>query len=120
MNVKTLALILLSLSLFASCTESEEEVFQKQITEYQTRYTHGACGSKVISDYNSMVLKCKYLDSYYDLTECKSMLERLIKKYPTINCKAETGYGLDKKQITIRSTQLRESLSKVEEALEDY
>lgn len=41
----------------------------------------------------------------------------MINKYPAINCKAETGFGLDKREITITERKLQDDLKVVNDGI---
>lgn len=53
------------------------------------RYTSGNCGSTVISDHNTVVIRCRNMRTASDARSCKSSAQSFLNKYPGISCQAE-------------------------------
>ncbi len=64
----------------------------------------GACGSEVISDYNTYVLRCKYMTTTSDARNCKSTAQSLLSKYPNLNCTASQSSSSSINSTTVRVT----------------
>lgn len=80
------------------------------------QFQTGACGGDIISDYNSVVSACRRVTLWNFSTpaereeikrECNSKIDFFLKKYPGINCQAQEGYGLDKKDVTVTEARVK-------------
>src|SRR3954462_241445 len=68
-------------------------------------YLSGNCGSTVVSDYNTYVLRCKYVTSESDIAQCKSTAQSFIQKYPNVNCAAQASDVNSVNASTVQITQ---------------
>jgi hypothetical protein len=78
-------------------------------TDTSSNYLGGACGSKVISDFNNIPLRCKYADEVKELRECKNTAQSFLNKYPNISCEAEQldSNSVDNRSITIKASDIQ-------------
>jgi hypothetical protein len=99
-----LLLILLALPLFTACGGSHDE-------DPMTNYKSGNCGMSVVSDYNDVILKCKYMtETNESVANCKGMAQSFINKYPGINCTAEkiVDNSVEKQTFTVTNDKFEE------------
>ena len=75
----------------------------------------GNCGSTVISDYNTYVLRCKYMTTDDDVRNCKSTAQSLLNKYPGLSCQAaqEDSSSVDQQPITIQASKVQSVIDKI-------
>ena len=86
----TLYAILCSCFLFA-CGGSDSGSGEAKTEKFLNQFQGGACGLKVVSDYNDVVFQCDvtWMKEDSDVTDCKLKAQSFIDKYPGINCKAK-------------------------------
>ncbi len=74
-----------------------------------SNFLSGPCGSQVVDDYNSVVIKCKYMSSDASAKDCKSMAQSFQSKYPGINCEARavSTSSLTDTPMTITSAKIQ-------------
>jgi len=92
---------------FVSCGEKSKE-------DDTNRSSNGNCGTQTVSDYNSVVLACKYMFSRDDITKCENNILEFKSKYAGINCSAVTGYGLNEETFQITESYFNEILVEVQ------
>jgi hypothetical protein len=100
--MKKIVLFIGLLTLF-SCGKTEEQKQEEAISQALTQSTSGACGIKVVSDYNSVALASQSVYSNSDIYNAQDLARKFLNKYPGVNCVATTGYGLTEKNITINT-----------------
>lgn len=75
----------------------------------------GACGGELLSDYNSIVMACNYDDE----SKCSLNKDKFLAKYSEVNCTAESGSGLDRKEVQVTRSLVQSLQSQDALARED-
>jgi len=56
------------------------------VTPAANNYLSGACGSQVVSDYNSMQAQCKSTDTSDKVEACRTQATAFLQTYPGVSC----------------------------------
>jgi hypothetical protein len=78
-------------------------------------YKNGSCGTTVVSDYNTVVIRCKYMNTDADARSCKSTAQSFLNKYPDINCTAEKtdSSSVDNRSTTLTATNIQKVIDEL-------
>lgn len=107
--MKTICFLIFNLCLFGLLTACGSG---KKRNSYDSgNFKDGDCGITVVSDYNTVVARCRYtiMGTADDVKSCKKTALSFLQKYPGINCTAEeiSNSSVDNKKITLTSAKIK-------------
>ncbi|TNF02584.1 MAG: hypothetical protein EP326_03030, partial [Deltaproteobacteria bacterium] len=80
--MKNVVGVILLMFALVSCKGSGGGSGDDSQNAFYNQYQSGACGLEVVSDYNSAIMKCKYMFDRDDISECQSKLLLFKSNYP--------------------------------------
>lgn len=113
MNSKQILLAALSALVIQGCANSggSSGGSGTQAADTSNNYKSGNCGSNVVSEYNTVAIRCGSISqtsSKETLKNCKSTAQSFVDKYPDINCTAVelSSSSVNKEPIQIDKTEI--------------
>ena len=78
-------------------------------------YLSGYCGSTVVSNYNTVVIRCKYMTTEADAKDCKNTAQSFLNKYPGISCLASSSdsSSINNKTTSINAADIQSIIDKI-------